>query len=168
MAVTGRADSKRPFSSAWVPGPVIVLLGLGAHLVSGGDAPAASILVALTALLSLSASMLARLRMPGWALPVLCGLAQQVLHLAFGAFSGSSGGGPAGHGHGSAARPAPQLPGLAETPGPDLHLMVHAHVGAALLTVLIITQGTRLVSRIRPVRNKRRVDGPRRAGPAES
>jgi hypothetical protein len=68
----------------WEVGPVAVGLGLVAHLVSGGASP-----VALAALLSMCASLVARLNFPNWLLLVFCGVSQQVPHLAFERFSGT-------------------------------------------------------------------------------
>ena len=83
---------------AWEVGPVSVGLGLAAHLLSGGGSPPVPVLVALMALLSMCASLAARVRIPSWLLLVLCGLAQQMLHLAFDRFAGTfSGTVPAGH-----------------------------------------------------------------------
>jgi hypothetical protein len=150
--MTERGSRGRQFYSAWLPGPLAVLLGLGAHLASGGTAPAVPIVVALTALLSLSASILGRLRMPGWVLFVLCGLSQQILHLAFSALSGKSSGGPGGHGHGG---PEPvSVPGLPGQPVEDLHLMVHAHLAGALLMLLVITQAGNVMSHIQSRRSR--------------
>jgi hypothetical protein len=133
---------------AWLAGPLAVALGVGAHLVSGESVPAASILVALTALLSMAASMIARLKVPAWVLVLLSGLVQQVLHLAFSLFSGVTGSGSAGHGHGILPWEPPQLSSPSGPPAHAMELMLDAHVAAALLTALVITTSGSVISRI--------------------
>lgn len=138
----------QPVFVAWLAGPLAVALGVAAHLVSGESVPPASVLLALTALLSMSASMIAHVKVPGWVLVLLSGLAQQVLHLAFSLFSGVTGSGSAGHGHRILPWEPPQL---SSPPGPPAHameLMLDAHVAAALLTALVITTSGRVILRI--------------------
>ncbi len=151
--VEAQAVRRHSVFLAWLPGPLAVVLGSAAHLVSGGIVPAPAILLALTVLLGLSASMLARVKVPGWAVLLLSGLAQQILHLAFSALSGATGGTSTGHGHDPAAVPALELPPDGP-PAPDLHLMVHAHVAAALLTALAVLQWDIVLARIRSARGR--------------
>jgi hypothetical protein len=133
---------------AWLAGPLAVSLGVAAHLVSGESVPPASVLGALTALLSMAASMIAHLKFPGWVLVLLSGMAQQVLHLAFNLFSGVAGSGSAGHGHGILPWEPPQLSSPSRPPAHAMELMLDAHVAAALLTALAITTSGRVLSRI--------------------
>lgn len=136
--------------AAWEVGPVSVGLGLAAHLLSGGGAPPVPVLVALMALLSMCASLAARARLPGWLLVVLCGLVQQVLHLAFDQFTGTfSGTLPPGH-HATAAWQPGQLTAvLSGVPGHGhgQELMLDTHVAAALLTALLVAKTDTSVSR---------------------
>jgi hypothetical protein len=125
-----------------VGGPAAVGLGLVAHLVSGGAAPPAGVLAALAVLVSLLAAAAARAPLAPWMLALGSGALQQVLHLAFTALAGPNG--PlfpaAGHAHHGAVS-------TAASPGPgvplDFHLLVVAHIAAALLTVLALTAATR-------------------------
>lgn len=132
-----RKELRAPRYIPWLLGPVATGLGLLAHLLSGGALPWPPVLLALAALLSMCASLVSRLRLPAWALLLLCGLAQQVLHPAFVLFSGV----PAGpqsppHAH---VLLLPPLPGTAAEPAGHLQeLMLVTHVAAALLTALVM------------------------------
>lgn len=131
-----RAGSR---SLAWLAGPLATGLGWAAHMLGGGRSPALLIVVALAALLGMAAAMAGPRRLPPWAVLVVAGLAQQLLHLAFSALSSPSGFALPGHGHGDV--PSPQA---AEEPGRaaphDLHLLLYLHATAALLTALAVTQ----------------------------
>ena len=119
----------------------VVGLAAGGHVIGGGTLPAPIITLALTALLSLAASVTARTGMPGWMLLLLAGLVQQVLHLAFSVFSGSGGGlGSTGHGHGILTWQPQQLPGSSAAPDHTVELLLYAHTAAALLAVLLIAK----------------------------
>ncbi|MDP9998379.1 hypothetical protein [Pseudarthrobacter sulfonivorans] len=149
-------------AAAWVSGPLAVLLGAGAHLLGGGALPGPWVLLALTALSSMLASILAGLKLPVWALLLLSGLVQQVLHLMFYGLSGYAGGSSSEHAHG---RHIWSPPPLAQTSGGHAasELMLDAHVAAALLAVLVITQSGVLFSRfsrLRRVRARRQLSGP--------
>ncbi|MHA7262250.1 hypothetical protein ACX80W_03485 [Arthrobacter sp. TMN-37] len=138
---------------AWLYGPLAVAAGLAAHGASGGEAPPGAVLLALTALLGLAASILARLRLPGWAVLLLCALTQQLLHLACSAFVGGSAGTASPHGHGGPAVVPPSA--ASAVPAQDLHLMLYAHAAAALLAALVIARGTWAVSWLRSGRRLR-------------
>ncbi|WP_284981724.1 hypothetical protein [Arthrobacter sp. efr-133-TYG-118] len=133
---------RRPRFPGWEVGPAAVALGLVAHLVSGGVSPGVPVLIALTALLSMCASLLARINLPNWLLLVLCGVAQQVLHLAFDRLSGTfSVVALAQHQHAATGWQPGQLtatPFVASGHSPDL--MLDAHVAAALLTALLVAR----------------------------
>lgn len=141
----------RPPAAAWLSGPLMVALGIAAHLAAGAAVPALSIVVALAALLSMAASMTARVGMPGWAVLLLSGLVQQVLYLAFSVFSESGGTGSAGHGHGILGWRPPQTSVPEELSAHLMELMLYTHAAAALLTVLAINAWEPLTARITPV-----------------
>ena len=137
-----------PTSHAWIAGLMSAVAGLAAHLAAGGRAPGILIVVALAALLGMAASIAGRRRLPGWAVLLAAGLAQQLLHLAFAAFSTASGFSLPGH-HGDASAPAPDAAAPAGPGAHDLHLMLHLHVAAALVVSLAVTQWTKVVSMVR-------------------
>jgi hypothetical protein len=132
--------------AAWAAGPLAVALGASAHLVVGEAVPGPWVLLALTALISMGASMLARLNVPMWALFLLSGVVQQLLHLSFAGFSGDGGGASSGHPHESYVWQQPQL-APASGGHHAIELMLDTHVAAALLTVLIITQSTAVTTK---------------------
>jgi hypothetical protein len=143
----------------------MVALGAAAHSAVGQPVPALSLLVALTALLSLAASVTARSGMPGWMLLTLAGLVQQVLHLAFSVFSLAGGGfGSTGHGHSiliwQTGQPQ-QPPAASGAPDHTMELLLYAHTAAALLAVLLIAKWddvARLsVTAVNSVRNNARI-----------
>ncbi|TDK28011.1 hypothetical protein E2F48_02600 [Arthrobacter crusticola] len=183
MAV-GTSGTNAPVFLAWLSGPLAVAAGLAAHAASGSQAPALALLLTLTALLGLAASMLSRLQLPGGLILVLCGLTQQLLHFAFSAFVGGSAVVVPAHGHGAVGGADGQSTALV-VPGQDLHSMVYAHAAAALLTALPAARGTAMLSWARArvhwrPRSGHPVDGvrlplplpesgkaePRKAGPA--
>lgn len=139
---------RRAAAAALMTGPAAVGLSLAAHLVSGGAAPPGPVLAALTVFASLLAAATALVRLPAWAIGIGSGAIQQALHLLFTALTGPNA--PLfpslGHVHGKPA----VLPALGQA-GPsspaDLHLMVVAHVVAALLTVLVAFAANRISER---------------------
>ncbi|MDQ0028474.1 hypothetical protein [Arthrobacter bambusae] len=137
-----QGSNRRLSFPAWEVGPVAVGLGLVAHVVSGGVAPGLPVLLALMAVLSMCASLLARIKLPTWILLVLSGVAQQVLHLAFDRLSGTfTVVAPVEHQHAATGLPPGQLtapPSFASGHSPDL--MVDTHVAAALLTALLVSR----------------------------
>lgn len=137
---------RRRVHAAWAAGPLAVALGASAHLVAGEAVPGPWVLLALTALVSMGASMLARVNVPMWALFLLSGVTQQLLHLSFAGFSGDGGGALSGHPHESYLWQQPQ-PAPASGGHHAIELMLDAHVTAALLTVLIITQSTAVTTK---------------------
>lgn len=130
-------------SLVWLTGPLATGLGWAAHVASGGQSPAFLIVMALAALLGMAASMVGPRQLPAWAVLVAAGLAQQLLHLAFTAFSVSNGVPLPGHGHGGAPDVSPSEPGASAAPH-TLHLMLHLHMGAALVTMAVATQWNKL------------------------
>lgn len=147
--VAEQRSGRRSRFPGWEVGPVAVGLGLVAHLVSGGASPGVPMLMALTALLSMCASLVARVNFPNWLLLVLCGVSQQLLHLAFDRLSGTfSGVVPAQHEHAAAGLQVGQLsaaPFVASGHSPDL--MLDTHVAAALLTALLVARADTSVTR---------------------
>jgi hypothetical protein len=132
-------DIRTAAYTPWLLGPVATGLGLGAHLASGGALPWVPALLAVAALLSMCASLLSRLRLPVWALLLLSGIAQQLLHLAFVMFSGIAVG-AASQSHSHVLLP-PAAPGAATEPAAHLQdLMLVTHVAAALLTALVMAK----------------------------
>jgi hypothetical protein len=128
--------------AGWLFGAVSVVLGLLIHAVSGHPVPAVPIVVATAALLSLAGTVVIRIGVPNWALLVLAGVGQQAIHWAFAFFSDPLATTPAaavgGHEH---AQPD-QFTGpgllLAGVPTQPLHVLLYAHVAAALLVFLLI------------------------------
>lgn len=145
-----RKEFRTPGYVPWLLGPVSTGLGLLAHLLSGGALPWPPALLALAALLSMAASMVSRLRLPAWALLLLCGLVQQALHLAFVLFSDVSAGPQIGsHAHVLLLPAAPA--GAAAPAGHLQELMLVTHMAAALLTALAMAwAGRRFVRRPAP------------------
>ena len=147
---------------AWLAGPFATALGLAAHVAGGGQSPALVIVAALAALLSLGAAVLERLvrkrlvqkrlvrdrlpsaQLPGWAVLVAAAVAQQLLHLAFAAFSTAAAVPLPGHAHGGA--PTPDAPSSSGSPAAhsSLHLMLYLHAAAALLAAAAVAQWNRL------------------------
>jgi hypothetical protein len=137
---------RRRVYAAWASGPLAVLLGAGAHVLGGEDLPGPWVLLALSALLSMAASMLARFKLPMWALLLASGVIQQVLHLLFSWLSANVGSASTGHAHGVLPWLPPQQP--ADAGGHHaMELMLDAHVAAALLTVMVITQSVAMAKR---------------------
>jgi hypothetical protein len=122
----------------WLAGPASVALGAFAHLISGGQNPGPLILLALTALISLAATLLGRLLTSGWSLLVFCGLIQQLLHLALAVFAAASGAGSSQHGHDGVVWQLPEFPADAASAHSG-ELMVDTHVAAALLAALLLS-----------------------------
>jgi len=104
-------------------------LGLAVHAASGVAEPAVPILLALAALAVLAATLIAQAHPPTWAVLLLLGVAQQILHWALGGASSSLSGG-AGH-HGGEI----PLSGTAtsQAHSPQVMLMLHTHPAIALL-----------------------------------
>lgn len=138
---------RRRVLAAWVSGPLAVGFGAVAHLLSGEAVPGPWILLAMAALLSMAASMLARARVPVWVLFVVSGVVQQVLHVAFSGLYDGAGGTSSGHMHRLPAQPLPQ-PVQTSNGHHSMELMLDTHVAAALLTVLVITQSEVLIARL--------------------
>ncbi|AUI51547.1 hypothetical protein AC20117_12795 [Arthrobacter crystallopoietes] len=134
-----------------------MVLALVAHLASGGTMPALPVLIAITALTTLAATVLSRVDAPAWTLILAAGVAQQVLHLAFDAFAARPA--AAGESTGPSAGPSPshhaevdaeQLAATARiatehagSHGEYVMLMLHFHLAAAVLTALLMAWSRR-------------------------
>ena len=155
MMIVSSQLRRRSGAAALAAGPTAVVLGLAAHIASGGAAPPAAVVLAVVALVSLAAAAAARLRLPGWALGVGSAVVQQLLHLVFTALAGANA--PlfpsSGHHHGSAPGPSS---GATQAAGQmDIHLLVVAHVAAALITALAVMWALALAERVAPARASR-------------
>ncbi|MBP2267836.1 hypothetical protein J3A64_003300 [Pseudarthrobacter sp. PvP004] len=145
---------------AWVAGLAAVALGLAAHMVAGGSAPAIPVLLGLAALGCLAAQLLARWVHGPLLLLLLSGVAQQLLHLGFDAFGGYfPGSGILDHLHGgqatspAAGAPANGAPANGAAPsGGSVHLMLYTHMAAAILTLLVASG----VFKVAGLRSRRR------------
>ncbi|MHA7181522.1 hypothetical protein ACX80J_15565 [Arthrobacter sp. MDB2-24] len=131
---TGGADVLRRtrIVGAAAAGLASLALGLTAHAVSGGILPTAPILGGLAALAVLAAAIVAQGRFPVWALLLLLGAAQQVLHWLLGGLAeapSSSVPGTEGH-HGG---DVPVGTGTTGGHSPEVMLLLHTHLAAALL-----------------------------------
>jgi hypothetical protein len=150
MDTESRRGRRRSAAAALVGGPAAVGLGLVAHVVSGGAAPPTVVVAALVVLVSLLASVAARAPLAPWMVAIASGALQQALHHAFTALAGPNG--PlfpaTGHAHHGATSPAAPAGALQGAPV-DFHLLVVAHIAAALLTVLALTAATRLAASLR-------------------
>jgi hypothetical protein len=126
--------------AGWLFGSAGVVLGLLIHAVSGHPVPAAPIVVATAALLSLAGTVVTRIGAPNWGLLVLAGAGQQAIHWAFALFSDPVATTLAAGSHGHADPVQFTGPGLllAGVPTQPLHVLLYAHVAAALLVFLLI------------------------------
>ncbi|MET4901641.1 hypothetical protein PV760_13295 [Paenarthrobacter sp. CC6] len=122
----------------------VLALAATAHWLAGGELPAFPVMTALTAVVVLSAVILAGRKMTARLLAAYLGASQTALHLAFSALAGSG-------------TPKPDLahhPGMAAGPGiggavvPHEHLsadvspgMLGVHVAAILATALLMARG---------------------------
>jgi len=133
-------------------GPLATALGLAAHVAGGGAAPAVVIIVALAALLGLGAVLLERLappQLPGWAVLAASAVAQQLLHLAFSAFSTASAVPLPGHDHGAGSAPDVPSSAAAAPAAHSLHLMLYLHAAAALGAAAVVAQWSRVSAWVR-------------------
>jgi hypothetical protein len=139
--VDGR--SRRILSSAAV-GLASSGLGLAAHAVSGGDLPETPILFGLAALAVLAATLVSHGRLPGWAVMLVLGAAQQMLHWLLGGLAeapSSTVPGVDGH-HGGDVPIGAAVP---QGHSPEVMLMLHAHLAVALLVGWAVLQRQALI-----------------------
>lgn len=153
--LSGASVQAGPAFIPWLAGPVAVGLGVTAHLVSGGPVPPVSVLLALTALVSMIASLVASPKVPGWALLVLSGVIQQALHLAFDVLAGGPGEGQGVHSHVITfeAISAPISAGAGEHLS---HVMLFTHMAAALLTAFLLSKAGATILKTRENIKRRR------------
>ncbi|MEV7473574.1 hypothetical protein ACIQF8_18375 [Pseudarthrobacter sp. NPDC092184] len=123
----------------------VLTLAAAAHVGAGGQLPAPAIMMALAAVVGLSAVLLAGLKMTAPLLAAYLGGAQLSLHLAFSTLSAGAvpGSEPSHHGPGLAAGPL-----MLESAATHQHLMADAgspmtfaHVIATLATALLLARG---------------------------
>lgn len=135
---------RRTAAVALTAGPTAVGLGLVAHILGGGIAPPATVILALIALVSLLAASLSRLRLPSWTVGVASGVVQQALHLLLTALAGLDG--PlfpaAAHVHGVSS-PQIQTTGAQQFAPVDLHVLVVTHMGAAVASAVLVMLAVR-------------------------
>ncbi|BCW61427.1 hypothetical protein [Arthrobacter sp. StoSoilB22] len=130
---------------AWVAGPVAVALGLAAHMVAGGSAPAIPVLVAFAAIGALAAQVMARWIHGPLLLLLASGVAQQLLHFGFAAFGGYfPGNGVLDHLHGG--QDLAGVPAGAAASGGNVHLLLYTHMAAAILTLLLAAGVSKLAA----------------------
>ncbi|MEV7661650.1 hypothetical protein [Paenarthrobacter sp. NPDC089316] len=129
---------------AWASGLLAVGLGLAAHMVAGGSAPALPVLFGFGALGCLAAQLLARWVHGPLILLLMSGVAQQLLHFGFAAFGGYfPGNGLVDHLHG-AGQGIIDVPAAAASSGGSPHIMLYTHMAAAILTLAIAAGVTKL------------------------
>lgn len=142
---------------AWVAGPVAVALGLAAHVISGGSAPAMPVLLAFVAFSALAAQLVARWVHGPLLLLLLSGVAQQLLFFGFEALGASySGIGFLDHLHGQPQQVV-GVPADTQAVSGQVHaadLMLYTHAAAAILTLLVAAGVSRLARRGRHQRQR--------------
>ncbi|MCU1575175.1 MAG: hypothetical protein JWO93_3257 [Micrococcaceae bacterium] len=128
---------------ATASGLLSVLLGAAAHVAAGASLPPFGILMALAAFTVLAAALASTICLPFWAVMLLLGLGQQVLHLLLDATATPLLTGPVISGGHHAETPAGTLAsaGSAMPAMTDPMLMSHGHIAAALLVALILRRG---------------------------
>ncbi|MDR6986750.1 hypothetical protein J2Y66_001220 [Paenarthrobacter nitroguajacolicus] len=129
---------------AWAVGPVAVGLGLAAHMVAGGSAPAIPVLLAFAALGALAAQLIGRWVHGPLLLLLFSALAQQLLHFGFVTLGGFfPGNGVLDHLHGGQV--LGDVPAGTTSSAGDIHLLLYTHMAAAILTLLIAAALGRLI-----------------------
>lgn len=137
-ALAGRESNQLPnrrsrlVARAVLVGLASLGLGVVAHVAGGGALPSMPILLCLAALAVLGSAIAAQAHLPLWGMMLLLGVTQQALHWIFGGLGGASSSFTGGSGH-----HAEQVPVGGTVPSgghsPEAMLMLHAHLGAALL-----------------------------------
>ncbi|MCM0616590.1 hypothetical protein [Paenarthrobacter sp. TYUT067] len=122
----------------------VLTFAAAAHVFAGGELPAFPVMTALTAVVTLSAVMLAGRKMTAPMLAAYLGVGQTVLHLAFSALSGPGAPAPTGAHHGG----LPGGTGSVAAGSPHDHLsadvslgMLAMHAAAVLVTALVMARG---------------------------
>ncbi|WP_077490181.1 hypothetical protein [Sinomonas mesophila] len=160
MDARTRRSRRRAIAAALAAGPGGTALGAAAHVLAGGALPSPGVAVACATLLGLAAAAgVSRTLVPTWAIALFCGLSQQALHLVFAstAFAAGSQDVTGHHGRTTPADPVLNaVPDPALDPGAaaadashgDLHLLVTAHLGAAVLTAVVVSLALARSSRL--------------------
>lgn len=128
----GPARRRGRIAGAAAAGLGSLALGLAAHAVSGGALPSPPILAGLASLAVLAATLVALGRFPGWALLILLGAGQQILHWLLGGLADAPSSTVPGAG-GHHAGDVPLGAGGAGGHSPEVMLLLHTHLAAALL-----------------------------------
>jgi hypothetical protein len=139
VTVSEPVDHSRVIVRPALVGLLSLGLGLGAHALSGGQLPSVPILCGLAALAVLAATLLAQARLPGWAVMLLLGAGQQVLHWLLNGLGGAAGStvpGATVH-HGG---DVPVGSGAAQGHSPEVMLMLHTHLAVALLVGWLVVR----------------------------
>ena len=129
-------------------GALMTVLAISVHGVAGGAIPSPALLIALGALAALAAVVVAQFRLPPWSVLLLLGAGQQVLHWLLGGLGGAASSIPVPSGHHSSVSPAGSAPtgGGGGGHSPESMLMLHGHLGAALLVGWLILRRRRLLA----------------------
>lgn len=144
-ADTGRG---RRIAGAAAAGLASFALALVAHAVSGADLPSNPILAGLAAFAVLGANLVALGRLPGWAVLLLLGAAQQVLHWLLGGLADAPSttvAGSTGHHDGD----VPVGGGGSSGHSPEVMLLLHTHLAAALLVGWVVLRHRDMTSSLR-------------------
>ncbi|MGN6442719.1 MAG: hypothetical protein ACTHL6_12580 [Arthrobacter sp.] len=88
-------------------------------------------------------------QLPGWAVLAASAVAQQLLHLAFSAFSTPSAVPLPGHDHGAGSAPDVPSSSAAAPAAHSLHLMLYLHAAAALGAAAVVAQWSRISAWVR-------------------
>lgn len=139
-----------------------VALGIVAHAASGGVLPSPPILAGLASLAVLAATLVVLGRLPGWALLLLLGAGQQILHWLLEGLAvapSSTVAGPADH-HGA---DVPVGAGGSGGHSPEVMLLLHTHLAAALLVGWLVLRHRAVGAWLRQ-RALTRQRGPRAGG----
>ena len=141
-AVSQPVDRARMISRSAGVGLLSLGFGLAAHALSGGVLPSLPILGGLAALAVLAATLVAQARPPGWVVLLLLGVAQQMLHWLLGGLGAgaSSTVAPTGVHHDG----VPVVSGAGQGHSPEIMLMLHTHLAAALVIAWAVAQYPRL------------------------
>ena len=128
-----------PVVRSALTGVITIVLGMAAHAVSGGALPSVPIIAALAALAVLVATLVAQLKLPAWGVMLVLGGAQQVLHWVLGGLGGAA----SSTFFGSTLGHHAEVPvGVAPSSGhsPEVMMMLHLHLAAALLTGWLVVR----------------------------
>jgi hypothetical protein len=141
-AASQPVDRARRISRSSGVGLLSLGLGLAAHALSGGTPPSLPILCGLAALAVLATTLVAQARPPGWAVLLLLGVAQQMLHWLLGGLGTAESSTIASTGVHHDGVPVGS--GAVQGHSPEIMLMLHTHLAAALVIAWAVAQYPRL------------------------